>query len=64
MLPQRTENPDNKMQETVEPQNDYFSAAFLFSFPVAGNHQIDISTHVLDEEDSLWNTGPQTTLQV
>ena len=58
------ENPPNRLSETVEPHNDYFSTQFLLAFPVAGIHTVHINTQVLDDDEEIWNTGPAAQLQV
>ena len=59
-----SENPPNRLQETVPLHNDYFSTHFLLAFPVAGVHTVSISTYVIDAEAIEWSTGVTSQIQV
>ncbi|XP_072169985.1 integrator complex subunit 7-like [Diadema setosum] len=48
----------------ITPHNDYFSRQVLLSFPIAGQHSINVETSIADEDGQLWRTGPKTSLAV
>ncbi len=50
-----------RLEERAVPHNDFFTAQFLVSFPVAGAHQITIETQFVDEEERLWKSGQRPT---
>ena len=57
--------PELKTLERTEPiKKDYFRAEFLLSLPVRGYYTIQITASLLDHEDTLWQTGPKTTMPV
>ncbi|XP_074662713.1 integrator complex subunit 7-like [Tubulanus polymorphus] len=58
------ENPTNDMEQVVEPHNDYFSAQFIFTFPINGLHVINIEASIIDQAGSIWKTGPKTNMFV
>ena len=52
-------DPNRYYEETVKPNQDYFSCSFLLAFPVAGLYNVHIKGLVLDNAGTKWNTGPQ-----
>lgn len=54
----------NNLSHSVEPHNDYFSVNFLLTFPVTGLHTVHIRADVIDENETLWKTGPTSSLSV
>lgn len=61
---QNTDSQINCMANTVEPHNDYFSSSFLLAFPVVGFHSVTIEASIIDDDGTLWKTGPKVTLNV
>uniref|UniRef100_K1PBL2 Integrator complex subunit 7 n=1 Tax=Magallana gigas TaxID=29159 RepID=K1PBL2_MAGGI len=54
----------NNLSQSVEPHNDYFSVNFLLTFPVTGSHSVQIRADVVDENETLWKTGPSSSLSI
>ena len=52
------------MTQEVAIHNDYFKKHFILSFPVAGVHMVEVTTHVSDHSGTLWHTGPTNKLQI
>ena len=52
------------LEQTVQPQNDYFSAQFLLSFSSAATHTVIVSASVIDDTGVLWDTGPRNSMLV
>ncbi|KAJ7390818.1 Integrator complex subunit 7 [Desmophyllum pertusum] len=52
------------LEQTVVPHHDYFSAQFLLSFNSQTVYHVTVSSSVIDSSGILWNTGPQSSLQV
>lgn len=53
------------MTQTVKPHKDFFTAQFLVSLG-AGSAQatVTVAASVIDQDGSVWQTGPKSTLTV
>ncbi|XP_071963479.1 integrator complex subunit 7-like [Antedon mediterranea] len=60
----QTEPSSNDLRQNVEPHNDFFSTQFLLQFGIAGTHQVNVETTVIDEEGTIWKTGPKLSLNI
>lgn len=47
------------LEKTQAVDNDYFIAEFLLTLPIAGRYMAHVSTALIDEQGSNWNTGQQ-----
>jgi len=58
-------NVDEKLQQVItKPHNGSFIATSLINFTGSFTYQVIVKTHLVDDKDVLWSTGPEQTLLV